>query len=103
MIETLCIDSADMPEEINRSEWISKGMKYHITHVWFHSMQGIQGCSLKEVKLTEKSYPYATYKLSRFAVTPEGLLELIQMMKDCSELNEVDIKKLLRQSRLNIV
>lgn len=103
MIECLCIDSDNKPKEVQLSEWISKGMKYHITHVYFHPNQGIQGCSLREVRLSSKSYPYESYALKRFAVTPEGYLKLLEMIKICSDLNDLDIKELLKESELNII
>ena len=82
------------------NEWINKGATYHITHVYFHPHQGIQGCSLKEVRLTDKSYPYETYALKRFGVTPENWSALIQMIHDCSELDKVNINQLLNESEL---
>lgn len=99
----VCINDSDKPEEVHPEEWIVKGKEYEITHVYYHELQLIQGVLLKEVKMTKRSEPYCSYKLSRFAVTLENFRNLIQMMKDCSELNEVDIKKLLRESELQVV
>ncbi|MES2395830.1 MAG: hypothetical protein V4549_07495 [Bacteroidota bacterium] len=103
MIPAVCIDSDNKPEEVDLSEWINKGANYHITHIWFHPHQGVQGCSLKEVRLTEKSDPYRTFALKRFAVTAEAMQKLVQMMRDCSELNDFDIYKLIRESELETV
>lgn len=103
MIPTICINSRNRPQEVPQNEWITKGMQYNITHVFYHPEQGIQGCALKEVRLTYKSSPYETYALNRFAVTQEGLKDLIEMMKLCSELNEVDIMKLIEESELQTV
>lgn len=100
MIECICIDSKNKPKEIPLSKWIQKDMKYHITHVWFHPGQGIQGVNLYEVRLGDESIPYASFRLSRFAVTEQGLKQIIQMMKDCSELNDVDINVLIKESEL---
>lgn len=103
MIPCICINDKEKPEEVCPTEWVKQGNEYNITHVYFHPMQGIQGCELKEVKLTQKSYPYEAYALSRFGVTPENMERLIQMMLDCSELNKVDIEKLLEESKLQEV
>jgi hypothetical protein len=94
MIECLCIDAKNRPEEVPMKKWISEGMKYHITHVYYHSMQGIQGCSLHEVRLKDCP-PYNAFKLSRFAFTKKSLEDLKVMMKACSELNEIQISALL--------
>jgi hypothetical protein len=102
MIEAICLDSSNRPEEIPLSKWINKDFKYHITHVFYHPMQGIQGCQLKEVKLGEESYPYVSYRLNRFGFTKENFEKLIQMMLDCSELNEFDVNKLLRQAEVEV-
>lgn len=102
MIPCICIDAKNMPKEIYLGEWLTEGMKYHIIHVYYHPNQGIQACGLKEVRLTKKSSPYETYKLSRFSVTQEGLNLLIQMIKDCSELNDIDIFKLIEESELQV-
>ena len=103
MIECLCIDSSKKPPEIPLGRWIQKGFKYHITSVTFQPRQGIQGCYLREVSLGYDCLPYETYRLSRFAVTQDNLLKLIQMMKDCSDLNYFDINELIKQSELEIV
>jgi len=103
MIPAICIDANNKPEEVDLSEWITKGMQYHITHIWFHPFQGVHGCSLKEVSMTEKSDPYRTFALKRFAVTEESMKALVQMMRDCSELNDFDIYKVIRESELQII
>lgn len=103
MIDCICVDSANRPKEVDMSEWITKGMKYKISHVYYHPGQGIQGCELREVRLTKKSLPFGSYRLSRFAVTKEGYNALVQMMKDCSELNDFDIYKAIRESKLQTV
>ncbi len=103
MVETTCINSKDKPFEIPLQNWIQEGFKYNITHVYFHPVQGISGVDLKEVKLDESCYPYETFKLSRFAITQEGLLQLIEMIKDCSELNSFQIDKLIEESKLEIL
>lgn len=103
MVEVLCINSKDKPDEIPLSRWIQKDFKYNITHIYFHPNQGIQGVDLAEVKLTPECYPYVTYKLSRFGVTLENLEKLRQLAKDCTELNEIDINKLLEESELEVL
>jgi len=102
MIKCLCINSKNKPEEIPMSKWIQEGFKYHITHVYFHPKQGIQGASLHEVRLGSESLPYESYRLSRFAIDQEDLTKLIQMIEDCSELNTIDIEKMLKESELVI-
>jgi hypothetical protein len=104
MIECICVNSKDKPKEINLSEWIQEGFKYHITHVFIQRNQGnIQGVHLKEVKLTVKSKPYETYKMSRFGILEVNMPVLIEMIKTCSELDNIDISKLIEESQLEII
>ena len=103
MVEVLCIDNMNRPDEIPRSKWIQFGFKYNITHVYFHPMQGIQGVDLAEIKLTSDCFPYETYKLSRFAITKENMTKLIALTKECTKLNDIDINKLIEESKLKLI
>lgn len=96
MIECLCVDAKNKPEEIPFGCWISEKMKYHITHIYYHPFQGLQGAILKEVKLNGCG-PYKSFKLSRFAFTENGKESLKIMIKACSELEELDLQELLKE------
>ena len=97
-VPCLCIDAKNKPLEILPQNWISEGIEYHITHVYYYPKQGIQGVLLEEVKT--KCEKYDSYRITRFAFTEEGLKQLIELMKACTELNEVDINKLIEESQL---
>jgi hypothetical protein len=97
MIPCICIDDTAKPGPIPFKQWVIRDNRYHITHVFFHPNQQVQGVELKEVKLGPEASPYETYRITRFGFTQENFQLLIQMMKDCSKLNEVDIKKLLEE------
>jgi len=97
MVKCVCIDDSNKPSEIPVSLWVVKGKEYHITHIYFHHIQFIQGVELRELKLTEDCYPYESYKLSRFSFSEEGILNLVGLIKECSEMNEVDIYKMLEE------
>lgn len=102
MVKVICINDKDRPSEIPKSKWPIKGNFYNIIHVYIHPMQlNIQGVELKELKLNEENYPYSSYKLSRFAVTSkEDLDSLIELMSNCSDLNEIDIERLIEEEEL---
>lgn len=100
-VECLCIDAGKRPEEILSQNWISELIIYHITHVYYYPKQGIQGVLLEEV--STKNIRYDSYRLNRFAFTEESLLQLIELMKDCTELNEVNINQLLEECNLEII
>lgn len=102
MIECLCINGKEKPKEVPLQNWIQEGFKYHITHVHYHPKQGISGVDLAEVKLPPDC-PYETFKLSRFGITLDNLEKLIQMIKNCSELNSFQIDKLIEESKLEVL
>ena len=89
--------------QIEIFNWIKKEETYHITHIYYHPNQGIQGCSLYEKPLGEDCAPYESFKLSRFAISADDLEKLIELIKNCTELNDIDIKTLIEESQLEIV
>ena len=97
MIKALCINDKDKPTEIHADEWIEQGVVYHITHVYYHPAQSVQGVELKEVKLTSRSKPYETCNLKRFAIPLSEFKEFTQLVKNCNDLNDVDISELLTE------
>lgn len=102
MVACICIDDSKKPNIIPKSKWIINGDKYHITHVYYHPNQGISGVSLYEKPLDESCQPYETFKLSRFAIDIKDLESLIELIKDCTELDNVDVHALLKESELII-
>lgn len=103
MIKCICIDDKNKPVEISSSSWVKVDESYNITHIYYHPNQGIQGCSLYEKPLGENCAPYESFKLSRFAISADDLEKLIELIKNCTELNDIDIKTLIEESQLEIV
>lgn len=99
-IRCFCIDDTNRPKEIPASKWVEKDKQYHITHVFKHlSQKGIQGVELAEVDISDCE-PYNCFRLTRFAILLEDLEKLIQLMKDCTELSDIDISALLENLEL---
>lgn len=99
-VECLCIDDKNRPIEILPQNWISKGIEYHITHVYYYPNQGIQGVLLEEV--STKCEKYDSYRLNRFSFTEESFKKLRELTFLCTELNNIDIDKLLEECNLEI-
>jgi hypothetical protein len=53
--------------------------------------------------LDESCKPYETFKLSRFAIHHDDLQDFIELCKMCTELNELEITKLIEESELQTV
>ncbi len=103
MIDCICIDDKNRPKEIPEEKWVKEEEGYKITHVYIHPNQGgIQGVTLYEKPLDESCPPYETFKLSRFAIRASDLEAFIELCKSCSDLNDVDVMKLVEESELQL-
>lgn len=100
-VPCLCINNKNKPKEVLLQNWINEGTEYTINYVYYHVNQGIQGVTLNEVQT--KSLEYTSYRLDRFAFTQEGLNQLIELIKECTELGKVDIEQLIRESNLELI
>ena len=92
MINCICLDDKNRPKQIPESKWIVEGDKYRITHVYvMRKMDNILGVTLYEKPLDDSCDPYLMFRLSRFGIAAEDLEALMQLAKDCSELNHLDL------------
>lgn len=101
-VPCICINAKNRPKEVPPQMWISEGIEYRITHIYYMKKQGIQGVLLKEVQI-KNCPPYEAYQLQRFAFAEENFKKLIELISLCTELNNVDIEKLLEESNLEIL
>lgn len=96
----ICINDKDKPNEVPSSKWVIKDNIYHITEISNHPLQGgIHGCKLQEVNLNGCS-PIEYYKLSRFAIFEDDLDKFLELLKACTELNDIDIDEIIKQTEL---
>lgn len=96
-IPCTCIDSKNRPNEIPLSKWVVEGNEYHIIHVYHQYQQnGIKGVELAEFDISD-CVPYNCYRLDRFAFTQENLLKLFELMQQCTELDNIDIQKIVEK------
>jgi len=100
-IPCLCINNKNKPTEIILQNWLKEGDKYTINYVYYHPQQGIQGVTLNEI--STHSEKYSSYRLDRFAFTKEGIEQLIELMKECTELGKIDIEQLIEESNLELI
>lgn len=91
MIECICINDSYKPRIIPSNKWVKLGEKYHITHIGTTIGTNIPSCTLKEISLSKENYPYQGFRLDRFAIRKDKLHELIELIKNCSELNNLEI------------
>jgi hypothetical protein len=76
-MQVICINSSDKPKRISPYEWITEGEIYTVTEVARMSLQQNRfGYRLKEIQLSDQSFPYEYYSADRFA--PYVSLEAIE-------------------------
>lgn len=99
-VECICIDAKNRPSEVPLNMWISEGIQYTIVHIYRLSLQNnILAVELEEVKI-KGCEPYEFYRLDRFAFTEESFKKLIELMKACSELNDINIQEIVKDLEL---
>lgn len=76
-MQVICIDATNKPKRISPYEWLEEGKVYTVVEVARMSLQQNRyGYKLKEVQLSEQSFPYEYYNVDRFA--PHITLEAIE-------------------------
>ena len=78
-MQVVCINDENRPKRISPYEWIEEGKTYTVVEV---SKMGLQagkfGYKLKEVQLSEQSFPYEYYNSDRFV----PLIPLQQVLRE---------------------
>lgn len=78
-MQVVCVNSENKPKRISPYEWIKEGEIYTVIEI---SKMGLQagrfGYKLKEVQLSEQSFPYEYYNSDRFV----SLISLQQILKE---------------------
>jgi len=96
-VRVICIDDSNRPKEIPLSRWVKKDSEYTIVHIFWHVTHKIQGVELAEIELDNSCFPYVAFSLARFAIFKEDLDKFVAMLKDCTDLNDVDISNLIEE------
>ena len=92
-MQVICIDAANRPKRISPYEWLEEGKVYTVVEVARMSLQQDRyGYRLKEVQLSEQSFPYEYYSADRF-IAVQHLVEALEKSEEVSkpELQEADL------------
>ena len=98
-VECICINDSNRPKEIPQSKWIKEGEKYTVIYTVTVLPQKQLGFHLAEIELTDNELPYEYFLASRFGFTQDNLQKLIELIKDCSEI-DFSMDELLKQTEL---
>lgn len=102
-IKVKCINDKGKPSIIPDNLWVKQDEYYHITHIYkMVEQNNIQGCALSELDISAY-IPYNCFKLDRFAFRPEDISKLIEMMKECTALNDITINELIEELELQTI
>ena len=75
-MQVICINDSDKPKRVSQSEWITKGKIYTVVEVVKMNLQNNKlGYRLKEVQLSDQSFPYEFYSSERFGIV-RGILKM---------------------------
>ena len=78
-MKVICIDSSNKPAKISLDEWVKEGAVYTVILALNMGLQpGKIGFKLKEIQLTEKSFPYECYDASRFVTVDYNQQEVLE-------------------------
>jgi hypothetical protein len=92
-MQVICIDASNKPKRISPYEWLEEGRTYTVIEVAKMSLQQNRyGYRLKEVQLSEQSFPYEYYGAERF-IAVEHLVEVLKQSEEIDEpeLQEADL------------
>ena len=102
-IQLVCIDDKDIPKEIPKSKWVKEGNEYTLIYVWWLPEQKVNGFDLAEIEFDDSCEPYHFYRGNRFAIKAEDLEAFLQLAKDCSDNNDLNITQLLEETELSLI
>jgi hypothetical protein len=98
MIDTVCINDRNKPSAIPDSHWIVKDKEYTVIMIYNMVEQGaILGAVLKEIDLESLDIGYSCFKLDRFGFKLDDMEALLELMKNCGELNDFNLEELLEE------
>jgi len=89
-MKVICIDSSNKPSKVPDNEWIEEGVVYTVVLVRQMGLQkGKIGVKLKEVELSDSSFPYEFYDFERFL--PINLLTQVYHEERVTEKADLEL------------
>lgn len=83
ILEVVCINDKDRPNEVPLHRWVQVGKKYTIIQIDKLNQQGVYGCKLAEIN-NDDLFPYQYFNINRFA--PVELLKDVVVIENELEL-----------------
>jgi cellulose synthase/poly-beta-1,6-N-acetylglucosamine synthase-like glycosyltransferase len=87
--KVICIDADNRPKRISPYEWLTEGQTYTVVEVARMSLQQNRfGYRLKEVQLSDQSFPFEYYSAERF-IAIEHLEQVAEEQTQEADLEQV--------------
>ena len=102
-MKIICINDKNKPLSIPQKSWIKEKQWYTLEYIAWCKPQKCQGFGLSEIHLNEENTGFAYYKADRFGIRPEDLDEFLQLCKDCTDLDDVNIEELLEATKVELI
>lgn len=102
MCTAICINDQNRPKEIPQNKWLKSRETYEIIFTTLCKPQNEIGVHLAEIELDESCSPYEFFMLNRFSFSPLNFDLLLQLIKDCTNL-DFDVNELLKQTKIDLV
>ena len=99
MIEAICIDASNKPNDIPNSKWLVEGQIYHIIYTVTVLPQRKLAFHLAELELDESCHPYEYFLSTRFAIHEEDIEKLNELIQDCSNA-DFSVRELVKEINL---
>jgi len=81
-VKVTCVNNSNKPSRIPFNEWLIEGKEYTVTDIRKMGLTpNTIGYLLKEVQLSEKSFPYELYNSNRFQLVTEVVLENTEQLE----------------------
>lgn len=92
-VRVICIDDKNRPTEIPSTKWIKEGETYHVLFVVYSVPSKTMAFDLEEIDLDKSCEPYQHFSAKRFGIHQDDLEEFLQLIKDCSDMNDINIEE----------
>lgn len=81
------------------NKWVKKEQPYTVIYTVTVLPQKQLAFHLAEIELDESCKPFEYFLANRFAFTEENLLKLIELIKDCNDI-DFSMDELLKQTQV---
>jgi predicted patatin/cPLA2 family phospholipase len=95
MCRVICINDKERPSVIPSNKWVKEGNEYNVSWIVYSIPSKTMAFELEEIHLDESCEPYGYFSANRFAIHKDDLEKFLELLKDCTDFNEINVKELV--------